>query len=362
MNKRLAIRIIEAAAGVVLGILVLIWLAGGFTAKVAPGEEDLPALERPEGAQIVVAAARATPVVEWTSGTLASARRTAVSSRILARIQEVRVKAGDTVREGDVLVVLESADYEARVQAARDALKAAQARLKLAESELARIRPLFEKGVVPRRRLDQAVSARDTAAADVRRLRQQLREAETLLSYTIIRSPVSGRVVDRLAEPGDMAVPAEPLLRIYDPTLLRVEVPVRETLAVKLGIGDRLTVELPSLAARFAGTVQEIVPFADPGARTLLFKLALPKDERLFAGMYARVAVPAGTAQTIVVPEQAVTRIGQLTYLTVVDDRDRLLRRLVTLGRRNAQGEVAVLSGLKPGERFLLPAAAGAGA
>ena len=137
---------------------------------------------------------------------------------------------------------------------------------------------------------------------------------------------------------------------------------MRETLAVKLGIGDRLTVELPSLAARFAGTVQEIVPFADPGARTLLFKLALPKDERLFAGMYARVAVPAGTAQTIVVPEQAVTRIGQLTYLTVVDNRDRLLRRLVTLGRRNAQGEVAVLSGLKPGERFLLPAAAGAGA
>ncbi len=360
MNKRLVIRIVEAVSGIVIGILVLVWLAGGFTAKVPPGEEELPARTVPAGARVAVAEARAIPVVEWTSGTLASARRTAVSSRILARIQEVRVKAGDTVRAGDVLVVLESADYKARAQGARDALKAAEARLKLAESELARIRPLFEKGVVPRRRLDQAVSARDAAAAEVRRLRQQLREAETLLSYTIIRSPVSGRVVDRLAEPGDMAVPAEPLLRIYDPTLLRVEVPVRETLAVRLGIGDRLTVELPSLGQWFTGTVQEIVPFADPGARTLLFKLALPKDERLFAGMYARVAVPAGTARTILVPEQAVTRIGQLTYLTVVDDDNRLLRRLVTLGRRNAEGAVVVLSGLKPGERILLPTAVGA--
>ncbi len=359
MNKRLVIRIVEAVAGIVLGILVLIWLAGGFVAKVAPGEEDLPAVTLPEGAQVAVAEARTVPLVEWTGGTLASARRTAVSSRILARIQDVRVRAGDTVRVGDVLVVLESTDYEARVQAARDALKAAEARLKLAESELARIRPLFEKGVVPRRRLDQAVSARDAAAADVRRLEQQLNEAETRLSYTVIRSPVSGRVVDRLAEPGDMAVPAEPLLRIYDPTLLRVEVPVRETLAVKLGIGDRLPVELPSLDRRFTGAVQEIVPFADPGARTLLFKLALPKDEQLFAGMYARVAIPAGAARNILVPEQAVTRIGQLAYLTVVDDRDRLVRRLVTLGRRNAEGEIVVLSGLAPGERILLPKTTG---
>ncbi len=354
MDKRLAIRLVEAAVGIGAAVLVLVWLAGGFNEKAPPGEEDLAALDLPEGMRVKTAALEDTKVEEWTSGTLASARRTAVSSRLLARIREVRVKAGDTVREGDVLVVLESADYEARVQAARDALNAAEARLKLAESDLARIRPLFEKGVVSRRRLDQAVSARDAAAADVRRLEQQLNEAETLLSYTIIRSPVTGRVVDRLAEPGDMAVPAEPLLRIYDPTLLRVEVPVRETLAVKLGVGDRLAVSIPSLRTRFLGTVQEIVPFAEIGARTLLFKVALPRDDRLFAGMYARVAIPAGTARTIHVPAAAVTRIGQLAYLTVLDAQDRPVRRLVTLGHVRADGRIEVLSGLRPGERYVI--------
>ncbi|RMF13454.1 MAG: efflux RND transporter periplasmic adaptor subunit [Alphaproteobacteria bacterium] len=354
MDKRLATRLIEAAAGIGAAVLVLVWLAGGFHHKAPPGEESLAVPALPDDAKVETAGLENVERVEWTSGTLASARRTAVSSRILARIQEVRVKAGDTVREGDVLVVLESADYKARVQAAGDALRAAEARLKLAEAELTRIRPLFEKGVVSRRRLDQAVSARDAAAADVRRLEQKLREAETLLSYTVIRSPVSGRVVDRLAEPGDMAVPAEPLLRIYDPTLLRVEVPVRETLAVRLGIGDRLNVEVPSLNARFVGTVQEIVPFAEPGARTLLFKVALPKDERLFAGMYAQVAIPAGTARTIHVPQGAVIRIGQLTYLTVLDDKGRPVRRMVTLGHARADGSIEILSGLKPGERYVV--------
>ncbi len=354
MTRDRLVRVLEAGAGILAGVLVLVWLSGGFYRKAEPGSAELAALPLPPGAVVKTAMIEDIPVVEWTSGTLASARRTAVSARILARIKEVHVRAGETVREGDVLVVLESADYEARVRAAHDALKAAEARLKLAEAELARIRPLFEKGVVSRRRLDQAISARDASAAEVRRLEQRLREAETLLSYTVIRSPVSGRVIDRLAEPGDMAVPAEPLLRIYDPTLLRVEVPVRETLAVKLGIGDQLTVELPSLGERFTGTVQEIVPFAEVGARTLLFKVALPKDERLFAGMYARVAIPAGTAREVLVPQGAVTRIGQLSYLTVLDERDRPVRRLVTLGHSRSDGRIEVLSGLKAGERYVI--------
>ena len=127
---------------------------------------------------------------------------------------------------------------------------------------------------------------------------------------------MSGRVVDRLAEPGDTAVPGRPLLRIYDPTVLRVEVPLRESLAVRLTVGAPLKVRVPSLDEEVEGVIDEIVPFAEPGARTLLVKVRLPYDARLFAGMFARAAFPAGERVWLVVPERAVERVGQLEFVT----------------------------------------------
>jgi biotin carboxyl carrier protein len=151
--------------------------------------------------------------------------RSLVASRILARIEEVRVRAGDPVVVGDVLAVLDSRDLQSRVAQAAEALEASRARLDLAQSEKARYEQLFERGVTTRQRLDQAFADLKTAQADVDRLEQSRREAETGLSYTEIRAPVSGLVVDRLAEPGDTASPGSALLRIYDPSALRVEVP-----------------------------------------------------------------------------------------------------------------------------------------
>jgi hypothetical protein len=138
-------------------------------------------------------------------------------------------------------------------------------------------------------------------------------------------------------------------------------VPVRESLAVQLGVGDVLEVEVPALAHRFEGRIEEIVPFAEPGARTLLVKVALPQDPRLYPGLFARVAIPAGTSARLLVPEAAIERVGQLDFVTVVDDADRLARRLVTLGEYRENGRIEVLSGLAAGERVVYPVLSGAG-
>jgi RND family efflux transporter MFP subunit len=358
MNRAMR-RLLEAAAGIAVVAAAVVWLSGGFGERVPPGIAVVEtARPRPDGRDAVVERSVG-PVVEWASGALASARQTVVASRILARIEEVRVRAGDRVVAGDVLVVLESADLEARVAQAREALQAARARRDLAESERARYERLYERGVATRQRLDQALADAQAARADVDRLQQSLSEAETALSYTEIRAPVSGLVVDRLAEPGETASPGDPLLRIYDPSALRVEVPVRESLAVRLRVGDTLRVEVPALSEAFDGRIEEIVPFAEPGARTLLVKVALPQHPRLYAGLFARVAVPAGTRSRLLVPSEAIERAGQLDFVTAVDDAGRLERRLVTLGAYREDGKVEVLSGLAAGERVVLAARAG---
>lgn len=350
MNRSVR-RGLEATLGVVAVAGAVMWLSGGCGERVAPGEADVAARSI-EGAEVAVVEEITEPAVEWASGEVASARQTAIASRVLARIEDVRVRAGSAVSEGDVLIVLDSRDLRARVGEAEGALRSSEARLELARRELARTEELVRTGVAPQRRLDETTSGLRAARAEVAGRQEALGEAVAAASYAQILSPVDGRVVDRLAEPGDTAVPGRPLLRIYDPALLRVETPVRESLAVQLDVGDPLTVDVPALGEPVEGRIDEIVPFAERGARTLLVKVSLPRtDARLYAGMFARVAIPAGERRRLIVPDAAVERVGQLEFVTVATPGGEPERRLVTTGERARSGYVEVLSGLQAGDR-----------
>ncbi len=342
---------LEAALGLIAVTLALAWLSGGCEDRVGPGTVEVAGASAADGDLAVVEEVTES-AVEWASGEVASARHTAVASRVLARIEEIRVRAGSSVSEGDVLVVLDARDLQARVGEAEEALRSSEARLELARREQARTQELFRTGVAPQRRVDEVTSQLRAAGAEVAGRRKALDEARTAASFAELRSPVSGRVVDRLAEPGDTAVPGRPLLRIYDPALLRVEAPVRESLAVPLAVGDPLRVDVPALAEAVAGRIDEIVPFAERGARTLLVKVSLPRtDARLFAGMFARVAIPAGQRRRLLVPDAAIERVGQLEFASVVGADGGVERRLVTTGEPAEDGRIEVLSGLRAGER-----------
>jgi membrane fusion protein (multidrug efflux system) len=347
-------RTLEAAVGAAVVVTALAWLSGGCGDRVPPGTLEPGVQRAPENAPTASVEVVDATVVEQASGTVASARQTTVSSKILARIAAIPVTAGSVVAEGDVLVQMDSRDLEARAREAEEALGGARARLELARTELARVERLFASKVASRQQLDQTRSGFEVARSEVEAAEQRLREARVALSYAEIRAPVAGRIVDRLAEPGDTVAPGVPLLRLYDPSALRLEAPVRETLAVKLDPGQVLSVRIEALASSFEGSIEEIVPFAEPGARTLLVKVRLPPHPDLVAGMFGRIAVPAGERRRLLVPGEAVSRMGQLEFVSVVGPEGTLERRLVTTGP-SRDGAVEVLSGLAAGERVLLP-------
>jgi len=350
-------RIVELAGGGLVVAGAVAWLSGACGERIEPLDRETSGLTVAEGAAIAVVEAVHGPVVEAASGTVASARQTTVSSKILARIVSLPVSAGSVVQRGDLLVALESRDLEARLREAREELRAAQAKLELAQRENARIEELFRTQVASRQQLDQVQSALHVARAGVEAAQQRVADAEVARSYAEIRSPVSGRVVDRLAEPGDTAAPGAPLLRIYDPGALRLEAPVRETLAVELAPGQALSVSIEALGVDLDGVIDEIVPFAEPGARTLLVKVRLPPEPRLYAGMFGRAMIPAGDQTRLLIPAAAVTRVGQLEFVSVVGGGEHLERRMVTTGPAAPGERVEVLSGLAPGERVALPGA-----
>ena len=175
------------------------------------------------------------------------------------------------------------------------------------------------------------------------------------LTYTVIKSPVAGRVTERFADPGDTALPGKPLLSLYDPTALRIEVPVRESLVSLLSIGQSVRVRLGSETDTIEGTVDEIVPQAEAGSRTFLVKVGLSKRPGIYTGMFGRVLLAAGERKRVLVPEAAVERVGQLIFVHVLGADRRIERRLITLGPPAGDGRIEVLSGLRPGDVVLLP-------
>jgi len=272
----------------------------------------------------------------------------------MATIAAMPVRAGDAVEEGDVLVMLDSRELEARLEQQRQQVVAAEARLAEVQSNYRRIRPLAERGVTTQAELDRIESVLRSAQAELARAREAADEATTALSYSTITVPFAGRIIDRFADPGDTVMPGEPLLKVYDPRDLRLEANVRESLAAGLKRGEELVVRIDALGEEFPVVVDEIVPLADPGSRSFVVKVSLPARPNLYPGMFGRLLIPSGITKRFYIPARAIARLGQLEFVRVVGD-DGIVRRYVRTGIQRDDGWVEVLSGLEPGEKLILP-------
>jgi RND family efflux transporter MFP subunit len=189
----------------------------------------------------------------------------------------------------------------------------------------------------------------DAAAAE-------LRTAEIALGDTRITAPATGVVVDRRVEPGDLAVPGQPLLVLDDPRVYRLEALVGESAVGRVGLGQRVPVVLDAIGRTLEGRVAEIIPAADPASRTVTVKLDLPAAPGLRSGLFGRARFPAGERQALLVPIAALVERGQLTAVYVVDDERVARLRLVTSGARRAD-RVEILSGLEAGEHVVVEGA-----
>ncbi|MCK6555834.1 efflux RND transporter periplasmic adaptor subunit [Candidatus Binatia bacterium] len=353
-SRQTMVKVAQAGIGIAVMVLSIMWMSGFFGHKIAPGFGAVAVPTAPADAIKATIVEESVPVVEEAAGTVQAERKTGVSARILAAIREIAVRAGDQVEKGAVLIRLDDRDLQARAFEARRAADAAEAAHRSRQADYDRAVQLNKQGIVSQGELDQAEAAYKIAAAELERAREGVRGADIALSYAEIAAPVSGRVVDRYADPGDTTVPGKPILALYDPSALRIEVPVRESLAVGIKPGDSLDVRIGLDGAVLRGVVDEIVPQAEAGSRTFLVKVGLPRGENVYTGMFGRLVIPAGQRARVLVPGAAVQTVGQLTFVTVVDAERRTSRRLVTLGPPAGADRFEVLSGLRPGEEVLV--------
>lgn len=250
------------------------------------------------------------------------------------------------------------------------ARQAAEASLSNARSTYERLEKLYQAGAASKQDYDNATEHYKAARAQVERLdaqeqallaqRQQalakvkearagLEAAAIQMGYTEIVAPFAGLVVKKMVEEGDLVGPGQPLL-VVDRPPWRVEAAINEQYLPRIHVGDSLKIEVDNLAGQeFAGKVAEINPAVDPMSRTFKIKIDLPDNGGIKPGMFARVYLPVGQRQGIVLPETAIVKKYDLNGVFVVGEDGKAHLRYVEVGRK-VDGGQEITAGLKPGE------------
>lgn len=334
-------------------IVLLLWLAGKFAPKVPIGSERSRSWSTQVAAQTVPVRLIRLPRTESAVGTIRAVHETSIGSRLLARVEEVTLKAGQQVKAGELLVRLNDQDLQARLQQAKAAATRAEATRAQAVNDEQRYAKLVEGRSISRQEYEKVATALRAADADLQHARESVKEVEAMLEWATIRAPIDGTIIDKKVDVGDMVTPGQVLATLYDPKRMQLVATVRESLTRQLQVGQDIGVQIEGLNKQCSGTVSEIVPEAQFASRAFQVKVTGPCPTGIYSGMFGRILIPLQEEEVLVVPAQAVRKVGQLELVEVVA-ADEVARRSIRTGRTIGD-DVEVLSGLREGEQVALP-------
>lgn len=289
------------------------------TAEAAPEAATAPVVDVPVVKAVVGQVESALEI----SGTLAPRSRVAVKPKLPGTLEQILVDIGDAVNEGQTIATLDRRELDAQVDASIAAVGVAKASLDTAEAALAnavlehdRAKNLFEKGALPRQRLDTAdtahrasVAQRDLATANLAQAEAALRRAREIQKNATITSPVTGFVVERNYDAG--AMPGDlPVVVVADMRQMKLEAGVSELEAGRLRVGMKTRVAVQAKPGEtFFGQLAAIAPEVNERNRHFKVDVRVPNDGRaLLSGMYATARIVEATSDNaVIVPKEAVT-------------------------------------------------------
>ena len=357
------------------------------------------------------------------SGYVVPRHKVEVSSKIIGRVKEVKILRGMQVKEGDILLAIEDDDFQARVRSAEAQYAMIQARVaelhagsrsqeiaaanaaiassaatrKNAQLEMQRLEALAQKGAVSKQDADRArttlevatarwdadrknaelvkIGARkeviDAAEAQLREAQANLELARTELDYTVIRAPISGTILEKLADQGELVTNTNfggtrgaksSVVTMADLSDLQIEVDLNESELSKVKLGQKTEIRLDANPKTvYNGEVDEISPQADRQKGTVQVKVKfLDPDKSVMTELNARVTFMGETAATekatpgqpqLWIPATAIVRDNgsSKVYLIIAD---KAVAKSVKLGTESEKG-IEVLEGLTGTETII---------
>ena len=319
-----------------------------------------------------------------------------VMAKVAGYVRSIKVDIGDRVHEGQLLATLEIPEMDddltkaaatidqadAEITTASDELKRAEAAHELAHLSFTRIADVVKKepGLVPQQEVDEARSRDLVSEAQVSAAKSNLRTAEqrarvaraehgrlqTLHKYTTISAPFEGVVTKRYANAGSMIQAgtasqsqAMPVVQLSQNNLLRLILPVPESVVSRIHVGETLAVKVSSLGKSFPGRVARFADKIQESTRTMDTEVDVPNPTlTLIPGMYAEVILRLdGRTNVLAVPIDAVDRSGPSPRVYAVN-AGAIHISPITTGLETDQ-RIEVRSGLQEGDTVVVGRRAG---
>ncbi|WP_446418958.1 efflux RND transporter periplasmic adaptor subunit [Coleofasciculus sp.] len=319
--------------------------------------------------------------------------------QILAQVDDALLQTAVTEAQAE-LAALNSEVARAQTQVGNAQARAEQARLELQQAKVdaIRLQNLAQEGAISRQEAELAQTAAATAQQNLQATLKQISTEQQAVaaaqgrvkaqqailaqnkerqSYSLLASPINGVVLERVTEPGNLVTPGSELLKLGDFTQVKVEVRVSDRELANIKVGQSVTVNLDALANEsFSGKVTRISPAADSEALQIPVEVTIPNPNRqIGSGLLARVSFTPNTQAQVVVPQTALevggesgrgdTQMAKTNQPTQTSEKSTVFvvvengaestveARQVEISDR-AKGRVAIVSGLKPGERFVV--------
>jgi RND family efflux transporter MFP subunit len=352
----------------------------GCSEKIEPGTTKTSRIQSIK-APVAIAVMSREPIHYEVTGTVTADADSTLSSKIMGVVKAVYVKEGDRVKKDQTLAEIDPRQVKAQLLQAEAALseakkaeaaalsaqRAAGANADLARATHDRYVNLMKTESASRQEFDevtarhrQAEAAQGQSQSMVEAARYRIQQAEAAVAAagvsekdSRLAAPFDGVISARLVDPGSLAAPGAPLLKIQSTAGFRVDMLVPEAIIRSIAQNQAVSVSIPA-AGNLAvpGTVQAIYPAADAASRSFTVQVAIGSYPAVHAGMFSRVTLSQGSRNQLLIPAGALIYQGQLTGIFLLDPDSIARFRILRTGQTSGD-TVEVLSGIRPGDRYV---------
>ena len=278
------------------------------------------------------------------SGALRAVDQASVKARVAAEVREVLVREGESVTAGQILVRMDTSEFQARVDQAKGNLHAMRAQLDIATKNRDNNRALLDKGFISRAAFDNTASQFAAAQANVESAQGALDIVQKLLNDSVVRAPISGLIAVRNVQPGEKVSTDYKLLDIVNLKKMECEALVPTSDISKIKIGQSVLLHIEGFTEEFIGNVTRINPATQAGSRSIAIyiQVANPQD-MLKVGMFVDAQLVLRTkANVIAIPQTAVHKESSGAYVYALEN-NLIVKKNITVGQEGRSGEVALI-------------------
>lgn len=267
------------------------------------------------------------------SGTLKASQSAMVKARVAGELLDLTVREGDRIKAGQVVARIEPTEYQARERQAQQQADAARAQVDIAQKQFDNNKALMDQGFISATALQNAMASLNGAKATHMAAMAAHDVTRKALDDAIVRSPISGQVAQRLAQPGERMALDGRIIEVVNLSQLEVEVALSAADARLVRPGLHAQMRIEGLEEPVTAKVLRISPSAQAGSRSVLVYLGIAGEEGLRQGLFAQGSLGTQSQRALALPLASVRTDKPLPYVQVIDG-ERIKHLTVQTGTR----------------------------